>query len=72
MKTYRSKLNRFKNLDRFSTHQIKALFGFHPASLAEILFRVLPELERPAAPRGWRSALIGSVLTSTMMDAHVR
>ena len=42
MKTYRSKLNQFKNLDRFSTQQVKALFGFHPAILAEILFRVLP------------------------------
>lgn len=51
MKTYRSKLNRFKNLDRFSTQQVKALFGFHPATLAEILFRVLPELERCRAAR---------------------
>lgn len=51
MKTYRSKLNQFKNLDRFSTPQIKALFGFHPAILAEILFRVLPELERRRATR---------------------
>ena len=51
MKTYRSKLNRFKNLDRFSTHQVKALFGFHPAILADILFRVLPELERRRATR---------------------
>lgn len=51
MKTYRSKLNQFKNLDRFSTTQVKALFGFHPAILAEILFRVLPELERQRAQR---------------------
>ena len=51
MKTYRSKLNQFKNLDRFSTPQVKALFGFHPAILAEILFRVLPELERRRAER---------------------
>jgi hypothetical protein len=54
MKTYRSKLNQFKNLDRFSTSQVKALFGFHPATLAEILFRVLPELERR------RAAAVGS------------
>lgn len=51
MKTYRSKLNRFKNIDCFGTTQIKALFGFHPAILAEILFRVLPELERQRAAR---------------------
>lgn len=51
MKTDRSKLNQFKNLDRFSTPQVKALFGFHPAILAEILFRVLPELERRRAER---------------------
>lgn len=51
MKTYRSKLNQFKNLDCFSTTQVKALFGFHPAILAEILFRVLPELERQRAHR---------------------
>ncbi len=51
MKTYRSKLNQFKNLDRFSTHQVKALFGLHPAILAEVLFRVLPELERRRAAR---------------------
>jgi hypothetical protein len=51
MKTYRAKLNQFKNLDRFSTTQVKALFGFHPAILAEILFRVLPELERQRAQR---------------------
>jgi hypothetical protein len=46
MKSYRSKLNQFKNLDRFSPAQVKALFGFHPLVLAEMLFRVLPELER--------------------------
>jgi hypothetical protein len=51
MKTYRAKLNQFKNLDRFSTTQVKALFGFHPAILAEILFRVLPELERRRTQR---------------------
>lgn len=51
MKTYRSKLNQFKNIDRFSPQQINALFGFHPAILAEILFRVLPELERRRAER---------------------
>jgi hypothetical protein len=46
MKSYRSRLNQFNNLDRFSPAQVKALFGFHPLVLAEILFRVLPELER--------------------------
>jgi hypothetical protein len=51
MKTSRSRLNQFKNLDRFSTPQVKALFGFHPAILAEILFRVLPELEPRRAAR---------------------
>lgn len=51
MKTSRSKLNQFKNLDRFSSQQVKALFGFPPAILAELLFRVLPELERRRAER---------------------
>ena len=51
MKSYRSKLNQCKNLDRFNTGQIKALFGFHPVVLAEILFRALPELERRRAER---------------------
>ena len=51
MKTYRAKLNQFKNLDGFSTAQVKALFGFHPAILAEILFRVLPQLEQCRAAR---------------------
>jgi hypothetical protein len=36
----------FKNLDHFSTSRIKALFGLHPIVLAELLFKVLPELER--------------------------
>lgn len=51
MKSYRSKLNQFKNLDGFSTTRVKALFGFHPTVLAEILFRVLPELEQRRAAR---------------------
>lgn len=51
MKNYRSKLRQFKNLDNFSPQQIKALFGLHPLILAEILFRVLPELERQRAAR---------------------
>jgi hypothetical protein len=51
MKNYRSKLHQFKNLDGFSTTQVKALFGFHPTVLAEILFRVLPELEQRRAAR---------------------
>lgn len=36
----------FKNLNNYSTARIKALFGFHPIVLAEILIRVLPELEK--------------------------
>lgn len=51
MKSYRAKLNQCKNLDRFNPGQIKALFGFHPVILAELLFRVLPELERRRAER---------------------
>lgn len=51
MKSYRAKLNQCKNLDRYNTGQIKALFGFHPVILAEILLRVLPELERRRATR---------------------
>lgn len=51
MKSYRSKLNRFKNLDGFNPGQVKALCGFHPTILAEILFRVLPELEQRRAAR---------------------
>jgi DDE superfamily endonuclease/Helix-turn-helix of DDE superfamily endonuclease len=51
MKNHRSKLKQFKNLDGFSTTQIKALFGFHPTILAEILIHVLPELEWQRAAR---------------------
>lgn len=51
MKSYRSKLHQFKNLDGFSMTQVKALFGFSPTVLAEILFRVLPALERQRAAR---------------------
>lgn len=51
MKSYRSKLNQCKNLDGFSTTQVKALFGFHPTVLAEVFFRVLPELEQRRAAR---------------------
>jgi hypothetical protein len=36
----------FKHLQHFSSSKVKALFGFHPKVLAEILFRVLPELEK--------------------------
>ena len=36
----------FKQLQHFSSSKVKALFGFHPKVLAEILFRVLPELEK--------------------------
>jgi hypothetical protein len=42
----RSKFQKFKNLADFSSGQVKALFGFHPQVLAEILVRVLPELEK--------------------------
>ncbi len=42
----RSKPGKFKNLDDFGPGRIKALFGLHPAILAEVLFRLLPELER--------------------------
>lgn len=41
----------FKNLDYFSTSRIKALFGLHPIQLAEVLFAVLPELERRRTER---------------------
>jgi hypothetical protein len=51
MKNSRAKLHQFKNLDGFSSTQIKALFGFHPQVLAEILFRVLPELEQRRTAR---------------------
>jgi hypothetical protein len=36
----------FRQLQHFSSSKVKALFGFHPKVLAEILFRVLPELEK--------------------------
>lgn len=36
----------FKNLNEFSPSRVKALFGLHPMLLAELLFKVLPELER--------------------------
>lgn len=42
----RSKYRQFKTLADFNPGQVKALFGFHPLILAEILFRVLPELEK--------------------------
>jgi hypothetical protein len=41
----------FKNLEHFSTARVKALFGFHPKVLAEILIVVLPELEQRRAQR---------------------
>lgn len=36
----------FKNLNNFSTSRVKALLGLHPKVLAELLFNVLPELEK--------------------------
>lgn len=36
----------FDQLNKLSRSRVKALFGFVPAALAELLFQVLPELER--------------------------
>lgn len=36
----------FKNLNNFSTSRVKALFGLHPKVLADLLFEVLPEMEK--------------------------
>lgn len=41
----------FKHLENFSTSRVKALFGFHPKVLAEILMVVLPELEHRRTKR---------------------
>lgn len=41
----------YKNLNHYSTAQVKALFGFHPLVLGEILARVVPELARRRAAR---------------------
>lgn len=41
----------FKNLNNFSTSQVKSLFGFHPKILAEILFHVIVELENRRSQR---------------------
>jgi len=41
----------FKNLNHFSTSRVKALFGLHPNVLADVLFKVLPVLERRRAER---------------------
>ena len=41
----------YKNLNHYSTSRVKALFGFHPRVLGEILACVLPELERRRAAR---------------------
>lgn len=51
MKSSRVKLHQFKKTGGFSPTQVKALFGFHPHILAEILFRVLPGMERRRAQR---------------------
>ena len=39
----------FKNLKNFAPARIKALFGFHPIILGDILIVLLPELERRRA-----------------------
>lgn len=41
----------FDQLNRLHGSRVKALFGFAPASLAELLFCVLPELERRRTER---------------------
>ncbi len=41
----------FDQLNKLPNSRVKALFGFVPALLAEILFRVLPELERRRTAR---------------------
>jgi hypothetical protein len=41
----------FSNLKNTSSTTVKALFGLHPTVLAELLFKVLPELERRRAER---------------------
>lgn len=41
----------YKNLNHYSTSRVKALFGFHPLVLGEILASVLPELEQRRAAR---------------------
>lgn len=41
----------FKNLNHFSTSRVKALFGFHPLVLADLLIVVLPILEARRAER---------------------
>jgi hypothetical protein len=40
---------KLSHLQNFSTSRVKALFGFHPKILGEILTRLLPELERRRA-----------------------
>lgn len=40
-----------KNLNHFSPSRVKALFGLHPKVLADLLFKVLPVLERRRAER---------------------
>ena len=41
----------FTNLKNTSSSKVKALFGLHPTVLAELLFQVLPELERRRTAR---------------------
>lgn len=41
----------FTHLKQASSSKVKALFGLHPTVLAELLFKVLPELERRRTER---------------------
>ena len=41
----------FDQLNKLPSSRIKALFGFKPEALAELLFAVLPELERRRTER---------------------
>ncbi len=42
---------KFTHLKHFSPSRVKALFGLHPLALAELLIKVLPELERRRTQR---------------------
>ena len=41
----------FTHLKYASSSKVKALFGLHPSVLVDVLFKVLPELERRRAER---------------------
>jgi hypothetical protein len=72
MKNHRSKLHQFKNLDGFSTTQIKALFGFHPTVLAEILLRRFAGIGAATCRTVSAAVLSASVLIWNETDARVR